>query len=83
MEYLFLGRIAAVLQGYPDTTQDADLFVAKTPGNGGRLTAALRELGFRLSADDEREIVAAKAIIPLRKRTVRRGRRPRPGQHRR
>ena len=31
VEYLFVGKMAAILQGYPDTTQDADLFIEKQP----------------------------------------------------
>ena len=27
VRYLFIGKSAAILLGYPDTTQDADLFV--------------------------------------------------------
>jgi hypothetical protein len=27
VRYLFLGKSGAILLGYPDTTQDADLFV--------------------------------------------------------
>ncbi len=32
--YLFIGKSGAILLGFPDTTQDADLFVEKTPENG-------------------------------------------------
>ena len=38
--YLFIGKSGAILLGFPDTTQDADVFVEKTPENGGRLVAA-------------------------------------------
>ena len=31
VRYLFIGKGAAILQGFPDTTQDADIFVAKDP----------------------------------------------------
>ena len=30
VRYLFLGKSGAILLGYPDTTQDADLFVEKS-----------------------------------------------------
>ena len=66
VEYLMLGKMAAIIQGYPDTTQDADLFVEKTRDNGRRLTAALRELGFELDAEDEREIQQGRDFIQLR-----------------
>src|SRR5438067_5638177 len=31
VRYLFMGKSGAILLGFPDTTQDADLFVAKSP----------------------------------------------------
>ncbi|HUG90878.1 MAG TPA: hypothetical protein VML55_08600 [Planctomycetaceae bacterium] len=34
VRYLFIGKSGAVLLGFPDTTQDADLFVEKSPENG-------------------------------------------------
>src|SRR5688500_18836683 len=57
VRYLFLGKSGAILLGFPDTTQEADLFVQKSPENGARLVAALRELGFALSAEQSAEIV--------------------------
>ena len=32
--YLFIGKTGAILHGFPDTTQDADVFVQKTMRNG-------------------------------------------------
>lgn len=32
--YLFIGKSGALILGYPDTTQDADLFVQKSEENG-------------------------------------------------
>src|SRR5512146_46982 len=43
--YLFIGKSGAILLGFPDTTQDADLFVEKSPENGRALVGALRDLG--------------------------------------
>jgi hypothetical protein len=34
VRYLFIGKSGAILLGYPDTTQDADLFVARSQENG-------------------------------------------------
>ena len=45
--YLFIGKSGAILLGFPDTTQDADLFVEKTAQNGAAIVSALRELGSR------------------------------------
>lgn len=52
VRYLFIGKSGAILLGFPDTTQDADLFVEKNPDNGRAIVIALRELGF---AFDDRE----------------------------
>jgi hypothetical protein len=49
VRYLFIGKSGAILLGFPDTTQDADLFVDRRPGNGRALAAALRDLGFGLT----------------------------------
>ena len=58
VEYLFLGKMAAILQGYPDTTQDADLFVEKTRFEDARRRA--REIdGFRVCS--MRDVIESKA----------------------
>src|SRR5215831_11214271 len=44
--YLFLGKSGAILLGFPDTTQDADLFVDRTRDNGRAVVSALRDLVF-------------------------------------
>ena len=49
VRYLFIGKSGAILLGFPDTTQDADLFVDRSPQNGRALATALRELGFALT----------------------------------
>ena len=67
VEYLFLGKMAAILQGYTDTTQDADLFIEKTAENAGRLIGALRELGFELGEADEAGIVDGDDFVQLRR----------------
>ena len=66
VRYLFIGKSGAILLGYPDTTQDADLFVEKTPENGLALVAALAELGFDLKPEHRQEIVQGKDFVQLR-----------------
>ncbi|MCK6480217.1 MAG: hypothetical protein HUU06_11645 [Planctomycetaceae bacterium] len=66
VRYLFLGKSGAILLGYPDTTQDADLFVEKSPGNGAALVAALADLGFPLTEVHRREILACKDFVQIR-----------------
>jgi len=66
VRYLFLGKSGAILLGYPDTTQDADLYVDKTLENCTRLTVALRQLGFSLSASEQEEVLRGKDFIQLK-----------------
>ncbi len=66
VRYLFLGKSGAILLGYPDTTQDADLFLEKTPANGKQAVLALRELGFVLTHAQAAEIVTGKDFVQLK-----------------
>lgn len=66
VRYLFIGKSGAILLGFPDTTQDADLFVEKSPANGRAIVAALRDLGFALDDRDAREIEAGKDFVQLK-----------------
>lgn len=66
VKYLFIGKSAALLHGFPDTTQDADIYVDKTPANGRALVQGLRELGFDLSATQAREIERGKDFVQLK-----------------
>jgi hypothetical protein len=66
VRYLFIGKSGAILLGFPDTTQDADIFVAKDPANGRALVDALCELGFLLTAEQISEIVRGKAFAQLK-----------------
>jgi predicted nucleotidyltransferase len=66
VRYLFIGKSGAILLGFPDTTQDADLFVDRSPENGAALAAALRDLGFSLTEEQSREIERGKDFIQLK-----------------
>ena len=66
VQYLFIGKSGAVLHGFPDTTQDADLFVRRQRENGMALVAALRELGFVLTAEQCDEVVRGKDFVQLK-----------------
>ncbi len=52
--------------GYPDTTQDADLFIEKEAGNCQRLVEALQNLGFQLTDQQSREVMRGKDFIQLK-----------------
>lgn len=66
VRYLFLGKSGAILLGFPDTTQDADLFIERTPENGRALAVALRELGFALTEEQVAVVEQEKALIQLK-----------------
>ncbi len=66
VRYLFIGKSGAVLLGFPDTTQDADLFVDRSPQNARALTVALRELGFALTDEQRAEIERGKDFVQLK-----------------
>lgn len=66
VEYLFIGKSGAILLGYSDTTQDADIFVKKDPQNTKNLFRALKSLRFKISQGMEREILRGKDFIQLR-----------------
>ena len=66
VRYLFIGKAGAIILGFPDTTQDADLFVERSPENGRRLAAALAALGFGLSPEQAAEIERGKDFIQIR-----------------
>jgi hypothetical protein len=66
VSYLFIGKSGAIFHGYPDTTQDADLFLEKTAENGARVAAALRELGFPVDDRLERDLVKGKDFVQIR-----------------
>ena len=66
VRYLFIGKSGAILLGFPDTTQDADVFVQKAESNGRAVVAALRELGFALEDRQAAEIEYGKDFIQLR-----------------
>jgi hypothetical protein len=66
VRYLFLGKSGAILLGFPDTTQDADVFLEKSSDNGRAVTSALRELGFTLTDAQTNEIVRCKDFVQLK-----------------
>ena len=66
VRYLFLGKSGAILLGFPDTTQDADLFVAKGEENGRALVQALLEIGFALTDEQTAEIRRGKDFVQLK-----------------
>jgi hypothetical protein len=66
VRYLFIGKSGAILLGFADTTQDADVFPERSPENGRALVAALRELEFELTGEQAAEIERGKDFIQLK-----------------
>ncbi|MBI3913830.1 MAG: hypothetical protein HY327_06555 [Chloroflexi bacterium] len=66
VRYLFIGKSGAILLGFSDTTQDADLFVEKSSASGRALTQALCELGFDLTKEQVGEIERGKDFVQLK-----------------
>ena len=66
VNYLFIGKSGAILLGYPGTTQDVDVFPAKTVENGKRMVDALLDLGFALDETTQSEIIQGKDFVQLK-----------------
>lgn len=66
VRYLFIGKSGAILLGYPDTTQDADLFLEKSTVNGEAAVLALRDLGFQMTEEQAAEVRRGKDFIQLK-----------------
>ena len=66
VDYLFIGKGAAILLGFPAMTQDVDIFPARTAENGRRIVRALQKLGFELSAGLQESIVVGKDFVQIK-----------------
>ena len=65
VDYLFIGKSGAILLGYPGTTQDVDVFPAKSVENGQRIVKALLEMGFIVDDNAQAEIIRGKDFVQL------------------
>jgi len=66
VKYLFIGNSGAILLGFPNTTQDADIYPEKTEENCRALVVSLREMGFELTEDQAGQILRGKDFVQLR-----------------
>lgn len=66
VDYLFIGKSGAILLGYPETTQDVDIFLPKSRENSERVLRALRSLGFELDAATVVSILSGSEIVLLK-----------------
>lgn len=66
VDYLFIGKSGAILLGYPGTTQDVDVFPARSQENGRRIATALRKIGFDIGSQLERDIITGKDFVQIK-----------------
>jgi hypothetical protein len=66
VDYLFIGKSGAILLGFPGTTQDVDIFPARSAENGKRIVAALRGIGFDIPPALEADIVSGKDFVQIK-----------------
>ncbi len=66
VDYLFIGKSGAILLGYPETTQDVDIFLPRSRANAGRVLRALRSLGFELDPAITVSILAGSEIVLMK-----------------
>lgn len=66
VDYLFIGKSAAVLMGYPAVTQDVDVFAARTHENCARIVNALRQIEFEISAPLEQSILRGDDFVQIK-----------------
>jgi hypothetical protein len=66
VRYLFSGDSGAVLLGFPDATQEIQVFIDRSVENCRALVVALREVGFALTDDQVAEIERGKDFVQLR-----------------
>lgn len=66
VQYLVIGKSGAVIYGFPDTTQDVDIFPEKSSENGKKIVSALKELRFKMDEKLTESIVQGKDFIQIR-----------------
>ena len=66
VDYLFIGKGGAILLGFPGTTQDVDVFVARSPENAERLIRALRGAGFEIEDSLAQDIRSGKDFVQIK-----------------
>ncbi|MEJ7622758.1 MAG: hypothetical protein WKF34_02075 [Pyrinomonadaceae bacterium] len=65
VEFLFIGKGAAILLGYPASTQDVDIFPRKSRENGERIISALGDLGFVVDEKQSDHILRGSDFVQL------------------
>jgi len=63
IEYMFIGKGSAIIQGFPDTTQDIDIYPKNEIENNKKIVKALKKLKFNINEKTETEILRGKDFI--------------------
>ena len=66
VRYLFIGKSGAIFLGYPDTSQNVEIYADKSLQNGQAIVAGLKELGFELKEDQIRDIERGRGFVQLK-----------------
>jgi|EndMetStandDraft_4_1072995.scaffolds.fasta_scaffold07853_10 hypothetical protein len=66
VDFLFIGKGAAILMGYPSATLDVDLFLPRAAENGQKVVRAIKALGFELTESQAAEIIRGKDFVQLK-----------------
>lgn len=66
VDYMFIGKSGAILLGFPGTTQDVDIYPARTTDNGQRIINALSSLGFMIDDRLKAEIISGKDFVQIK-----------------
>jgi hypothetical protein len=66
VDYLFIGKGAAILMGYPAMTQDVDVFANRNPDNGRRIVQALRKIGFDVLPETGQALVRGDDFVQIK-----------------
>ena len=64
VDYMF-GKSGAILLGFPGTTQDVDIYPARSEENGRRMVEALLALGFPLEQSTQDDILRGRDFVQL------------------
>jgi hypothetical protein len=71
VEYLLIGGFAVAFHGFPRSTADMDVWIARSPENAEKIVLALRQFGFNLpelapNLFQEKDQIIRMGIPPLR-----------------
>lgn len=66
VDYLLIGKSAAIVLGFPGTTQDVDVYPRKDAENGKKIIDALAELKFKLDKKTKEAITCGKDFVQIK-----------------